>query len=393
MTPGTPRCSAGLAGADLGPWYDTFTPAVPVGLRERIGDRDLHDRGLLHATSVAVPDRQCSRPVLLPGAQRRVDFYRAHRDGAHVDPSLLDRQPGHLNDRTASVYAMPHYDADDVLLRDLVKIGGPVNAEGGWFDAGDYVKFVGTTSFAESLMLLALRDHPSVVAGSRMRAEAKHGLAWLLKMWDDRRRILYFQVGIGSGNDSIAGDHDVWRLPQEDDGVTCGVLTGTCRTVPYSEPGRPGFAPPTVAGQVPERRLGTVRTGVWRHDRSGTGACVKVSTCWRRRSRTPSGGRSRPRPGTTTKDYMARRPRAGCGGALPRPAPGGGPRSGSPPAAPPVLPCRRRIGPTHTGDSRLGRCRYLQPVRRLRARTRGAVPRDAGVQLSQARDRSCRTTR
>jgi hypothetical protein len=36
-------------------------------------------------------------------------------------------------------------------------------------------------------------------------------------MWDDATRTLYYQVGIGSGNDRTAGDHDIWRLPQVDD--------------------------------------------------------------------------------------------------------------------------------------------------------------------------------
>ncbi|HEX4465830.1 MAG TPA: glycoside hydrolase family 9 protein, partial [Solirubrobacteraceae bacterium] len=40
---------------------------------------------------------------------------------------------------------------------------------------------------------------------------------WLLRMWDDRTRTLYYQVGIGSGNRDTVSDHDIWRLPQEDD--------------------------------------------------------------------------------------------------------------------------------------------------------------------------------
>ncbi len=99
----------------------------------------------------------------------------------------------------------------------LRKIGGPLNVEGGWFDAGDYIKFAGTTSFAVSLMLLAARDHPAVADPARIPAEARHGVSWLLKMWNDRRKILYFQVGIGGGNAKILGDHDIWRLPQSDD--------------------------------------------------------------------------------------------------------------------------------------------------------------------------------
>ncbi len=37
-------------------------------------------------------------------------------------------------------------------------------------------------------------------------------------MWDDETGTLYYQVGIGEGNAATAGDHDIWRLPQADDG-------------------------------------------------------------------------------------------------------------------------------------------------------------------------------
>jgi endoglucanase len=36
-------------------------------------------------------------------------------------------------------------------------------------------------------------------------------------MWNDRTRTLYYQVGIGDGNDKTVSDHDIWRLPQADD--------------------------------------------------------------------------------------------------------------------------------------------------------------------------------
>jgi endoglucanase len=50
-------------------------------------------------------------------------------------------------------------------------------------------------------------------------AEARHGLAWLSKMWDPSTRTLHLQVGIGSGNEqgTFLGDHDGWRLPEADD--------------------------------------------------------------------------------------------------------------------------------------------------------------------------------
>src|SRR5690349_4983121 len=40
---------------------------------------------------------------------------------------------------------------------DLTPTGTVVDASGGWWDAGDYLKFVQTTSYAEALMLVGIR--------------------------------------------------------------------------------------------------------------------------------------------------------------------------------------------------------------------------------------------
>ena len=67
--------------------------------------------------------------------------------------------------------------------------GAAVDAEGGWHDAGDYIKFVGTTAFVLSVDLLAMRDHPTAFASSNVgnvaaafKTEMHWGLDWLLKM-------------------------------------------------------------------------------------------------------------------------------------------------------------------------------------------------------------------
>src|SRR2546423_14966044 len=61
--------------------------------------------------------------------------------------------------------------------------------------------------------------------GDRARAaETRHGLRWLDKMWDRRHRVLYAQVGLGTGSErfGFVGDHDVWRLPEADDALRVG---------------------------------------------------------------------------------------------------------------------------------------------------------------------------
>lgn len=83
---------------------------------------------------------------------------------------------------------------------------------GGWHDAGDYLKFVVTTSFVTIEMLsavLAKNSTETRLAASVLR-EARVGVEWLLKMTDgyaDGR--FYYQVG-------HPDDHRFWRLPEAD---------------------------------------------------------------------------------------------------------------------------------------------------------------------------------
>ncbi len=81
---------------------------------------------------------------------------------------------------------------------------------GGWHDAGDYIRFFLTTSYATTLMLESvqwLKPHQqkSVVQ------QAAWGLRWLDKMWGAAEAPRYMQI-------SDATDHDHWRLPEQDDG-------------------------------------------------------------------------------------------------------------------------------------------------------------------------------
>jgi len=151
-------------------------------------------------------------------AAAAVSFFGAQRDGPHVIAGTLRRRASHLRDASAAVYATPSYRGGR-LQGTLHATGVRVDASGGWADAGDYLKFVQTASFSDTLMYFTLRQYPGGVANpGALAAEARFGSDWLLKMWDPARRVLYYQVGIGDGNgDRILGDHDLWRLPQADD--------------------------------------------------------------------------------------------------------------------------------------------------------------------------------
>jgi endoglucanase len=185
-------------------------------------------------------------------------FYEAQRDGADVDGDVLSRKPSHLADESASIYEIPAY-TDDALQGGLKRIGmSTIDVSGGWFDAGDYLKFVETTSYTVAVMLLAVRDHASDLDAGGVAdfgAEAKRGLIWLSKMYDDDSRTLYFQVGIGdgTGSGSILGDHDVWRLPEADDAMQVhpGDPAYFVRDRPVFRAGPPGSKiSPNLAGRL-----------------------------------------------------------------------------------------------------------------------------------------------
>jgi endoglucanase len=153
-------------------------------------------------------------------AANEVSFLREQRDGPEVDPSLLSREPSHLADASALVYRTPTY-RNNVLAGSLTPLGGaPVNVSGGWSDAGDYLKFVETASFVEDALLYTLRQYPASLGTEepKLLAEARYGLSWLGRMWNQQSGVLLYQVGIGDGSGRIVGDHDVgWRLPQTDE--------------------------------------------------------------------------------------------------------------------------------------------------------------------------------
>ena len=198
-------------------------------------------------------------------------FYQTQRDGAQFVPNALRTAPGHLRDGNAHVYNTPLLDDNDFIdnappAPPLVSAGVPnINATGGWWDAGDYEKYVETVSYTSALMEIGVRDFPAQMGAdaplnppappgsisyagdsgvgaptsSDFSDEARFGVDWLLKMWDDKTRTLYYQVDntqdwnfYGEGDPGSAGgycggtypspyclitEYDIWTLPQAAD--------------------------------------------------------------------------------------------------------------------------------------------------------------------------------
>jgi endoglucanase len=184
-------------------------------------------------------------------------FYRAERDGPNFISSGIRTAAGHLNDGHAMTYSTPSYNAGSGRFSgDLSPLGVTVDASGGWWDAGDYLKFVETESYTDGILLAGVRDFPAQMgagpgSSADFTAEAKFGANFLLHMWNDSTKTLYYQVGIGEGNAKTIGDHDIWRLPQADD--TYGgtdPLYRYIRNRPVFRAGAPGsLVSPNLAGR------------------------------------------------------------------------------------------------------------------------------------------------
>lgn len=249
---------AGSLGASAGRWNATYRSVQPIDLGSvgTPGRYRVRILGEVDATSPVLPVGR-AESVSAELTQDTTSFLTLQRDGADVVPARLDRQPSHLLDRHATVYQTPRFtdpDSDELAAR-LKPVAGhaPVDVAGGWFDAGDYLKFTQTASYTLDMTLVALRDSRS--GGSALQAETAHGLAWLGKMWDQQTGTLYAQVGIGSGSERLGvyGDHDVWRLPEADDGAdpAPGSLTYFVSHRPVFAANRPGQRiSPNLAGRA-----------------------------------------------------------------------------------------------------------------------------------------------
>jgi endoglucanase len=265
---------SGRVGALLGTWSHSKTVSYNVyALDFNVPSGDLYTisvsgpaAAVSPAFAVDCPDALYSGLLL-----NTLFFYETERDGPNFFPNALRTAPGHLKDKDAHVYETPPLDGNDFI--DNVPPTPPLvspkladtDASGGWWDAGDYEKYVETTSYTTALMEIGLRDFPNQMgeyapmnppapsgsisyargsgpgapASSDFTDEAGFGLNWLMKMWDDKTRTLYYQVDntqdwdyYGEGDPSSATgncggtfatpyclitEYDIWTLPQAAD--------------------------------------------------------------------------------------------------------------------------------------------------------------------------------
>jgi endoglucanase len=243
-------------GADLGSWSSTYSHvyALDFDAVATAGSYTISVSGPVPATSPTLRVDTGANVYAEPLANA-LSFYQTERDGPDFIPNALRTAPAHLNDQDAMTYLTPNVNPSGRFSGDLQPLGVRVDGSGGWWDAGDYIKGVQTLGYTTDLLLAGVRDFPSQMgagaATSDFTAEAKFGTDWLLRMWDDPTQTFYYQVGIGTGNASTVGDHDIWRLPQADD--TFGgtdPLYRYIRNRPVFRAGPPGsLISPNLAGR------------------------------------------------------------------------------------------------------------------------------------------------
>jgi endoglucanase len=215
--------ASGLARPDLGAWSKRYGWVWGAGF-SGVHTPGSYRVGILNDPSAASPwfrvgpaAQLYARPLA-----NALSFYQNERDGPDFIHSALRSAPGHLNDASAMTYRTPPVDGNGNFKGSLAKYatGVRINATGGWWDAGDYLHFVETTSYTEAILLQGIASFPGQMgagASADFTGEARFGMDFLQRMWHQKAKTLYYEVGTGEANSYYFADHDIWRLPQADD--------------------------------------------------------------------------------------------------------------------------------------------------------------------------------
>lgn len=265
---------SGRVGTLLGIWSNSRKLSYQVyALDFSVTQNDLYTISVAGPVPASSPHFAVDEPdVLYPGLLlNTLFFYQTERDGPNYVRNALRSAPGHLKDKSAQVYETPPLDSEDFIdnkppIKPLVPANTPnINADGGWWDAGDYMKYVETVSYTTALMEIGIRDFPNQMganapvnprvppgsisyagnsgagapASSDFTEEARFGIEWLTKMWDSQTKTLYYQVDnsqdwdyYGEGDPTSSApdcggnyssryclltEYDIWTLPQAAD--------------------------------------------------------------------------------------------------------------------------------------------------------------------------------
>lgn len=183
-----------------------FHYAVDFSFVEQPGVHELRVADL-DAVAVVVSERPYAALANLP-----LQHLRMARSGTDT---VLWRQASHPGDAATPLY-VPEGNPSNGAWR-AAESGRRVDVRGGWYDAGDHLKFTLTTAYTVYHLLLAHEIAPTIFTKVHSTSalpdildEAKHGLDYLLKLWPDEDT---FIVQVGDARDHNLG----WRLPADDE--------------------------------------------------------------------------------------------------------------------------------------------------------------------------------
>ena len=241
---------ASAIGGLLGTWSNKNVTYDVYALSFAVPGGDIYTISVNGPVPATSPQFAVNTPeVLYPGLLlNTLWFYETERDGPNYIPNALRSAAGHLNDEHAAVYDTPPLNTNDLISTTgtpLASTGAVVNGAGGWWDAGDYMKYVETVSYTVALMEIGIRDFPNQMgpaaplkppappgsisyagnasgapASSDFSAEAQFGLQWLTRMWNNSTKTLYYQVDNSQdwqNFPNFESEYDIWTLPQAAD--------------------------------------------------------------------------------------------------------------------------------------------------------------------------------
>src|SRR5256714_13062820 len=135
--------SGNVGGTSLGSWNSSYPDVYPISFTGLTAPGTYHITVGGNATGSS-PTFTIQGPGSLYGklVADGVSFFQTQRDGSGVIAGALNRQPAHLHDGSANVYAWPHLQSgtDTISDSDLPRTGGPVGVSGGWVHAGGHPK-------------------------------------------------------------------------------------------------------------------------------------------------------------------------------------------------------------------------------------------------------------
>ena len=216
------------------PKVAVFCSLAPLELRDFVVT-DSHGKDVLHRPAMtAKPFGPCAVNYRLDFSSIRTPGEYHVAVGSVVSPTVRIRTNAYAGAADTLLYYMREqrsgynplfktvvHKRDGIVVDDSARAGKFVPAMGGWADASDYLQYVMTSANATFVMLMAYRDHPASFADrfdSRglperngipdVLDEARHGLAWLVRMFPSDSE-MYNQLGDDR-------DHTYWDIPPND---------------------------------------------------------------------------------------------------------------------------------------------------------------------------------